>query len=70
MLFAKKLQENNLNIPSARPIMGRGNILPYVFVGDEAFSFSKSLLRPYGENHHSQIKKIFNYRLCRARRYI
>lgn len=46
--------------------------LPYCFVGDEAFPLRKNLMRPYGKsavtgNHR---RRIFNYRLSRARRII
>lgn len=45
--------------------------VPYVIVGDEAFGLSTHLMRPYARaiamDHR---KKIFNYRLSRARRYI
>lgn len=68
--FYKNLQQNTLNIPCGRRIQDGENLLPYVFVGDEAFGLSKNLLRPYGGNNLSITKKIFNYRLSRARRYI
>lgn len=45
--------------------------LPYVIVGDEAFGLSSRVMRPYAralDLDHK--KKIFNYRLTRARRYI
>jgi len=37
-------------------------------VGNEAFAFSNNLLKPYGG--HQLPKRIFNYRLTRARRYV
>lgn len=45
--------------------------LPYVIVGDEAFGLSGHVMRPYARTISlSYEKKVFNYRLTRARRYI
>jgi len=45
--------------------------MPYVFVGDEAFPLKKYFMRPYpGRLINSQEKKVFNYRLSRARRVV
>lgn len=60
----KKLQQKTLNIPP--PV----NSMPYVFVGDEAFSISENVMRPYAGRQLSVEKKVFNYRLSRARRFI
>ena len=38
-------------------------------VGDHAFSLTDKVLRPYKGHFLSDTKKIFNYRLCRARRF-
>ncbi|XP_050357371.1 uncharacterized protein LOC126778069 [Nymphalis io] len=48
-IFFTKLQEKSLNIPKPRPISTDGCTLPYVLIGDEAFSLSENLLRPYLE---------------------
>ncbi|KAF0706544.1 protein ALP1-like, partial [Aphis craccivora] len=45
-LLWKNLERNNLNIPASSQIPGINIPLPYAFVGDEAFSLSKHLLRP------------------------
>jgi len=42
--------------------------MPYTFIGDEAFSLSPVILRPYSGKVLSDTKRIFNYRLSRARR--
>lgn len=72
-VFWKKVKENKLHIPPPAPL-GEANDadpLPYVFIGDEAFPQSTYLLRPYGRRTDLDVKKkIFNYRLCRARRYV
>jgi hypothetical protein len=62
--------ENTLNIPKHSKISGIPNDLPYFFKGDEAFSISEHILRPYAGTNLSSSKRIFNYRLSRARRYI
>lgn len=69
-IFYKKLREFNLNIPKESNIPGVPNALPYFFIGDEAFSISEHILRPYPGTNLNFTKRIFNYRLSRARRYI
>lgn len=66
----KMLQEKKLNIPPPSAISQNGPLLPNVFIGDEAFSLQENLMRPYGGKNLPEKKKIFNYRLSRARRYI
>lgn len=39
-------------------------------IGDEAFGLHRHLLRPYGGSNLSVRKRIFNYRLSRARRFV
>ncbi len=41
--------------------------VPYVAVGDDAFALTTSLLKPYLESSLTTEKRIFNYRLSRAR---
>ena len=69
--FFKLLIRNKLHIPPSGPSFTNdtGNC-PFVFVGDEAFSLSENLMRPYAGHNLSEKQKIFNYRLCRARRYV
>jgi len=66
--FYDKLQNECLKIPESSDVKGRK--LPYVFVGDEAFSLRKDFLRPYNVRQLTRERKIFNYRLSRARRII
>ncbi|XP_071535016.1 uncharacterized protein [Panulirus ornatus] len=70
MLY-KKLMENTMNLPDAKPIFSNNTTcLPHVIVGDEAFGIMKHIMRPYSGKHLTYKKKIFNYRLSRARQYI
>ena len=41
-----------------------------MFAGDEAFSLSEKFMRRYAGSTLSEKQRIFNYRLCRARRYV
>lgn len=68
--FYKKLSEGNLNIPDDKPLPGSRIVLPHVFIGDEAFGLSNNLMRPYGGKSLSISKRVYNYRLSRARRFI
>lgn len=70
-IFWKKLQNNDLNLPSEAVLGNRQIKVPYVFVGDDAFSLHQHLLKAYpAEQKKGSKKRIFNYRLCRARRVI
>lgn len=45
-------------------------LLNYVFVADEAFSLLPNLLKPFNRRDLTDERKIFNYRLSRARRIV
>jgi len=65
------IQEKTLELPPAKPLPGsEGPNIPYFLIGDEAFGLNTNLLRPFGGKELSQKKRIFNYRLSRARRYV
>lgn len=67
----KKLVENILDIPASKPISTvETTCFPHIIVGDEAFGIMENVMRPYSGRHLTFKKKIFNYRLSRARRYI
>lgn len=44
--------------------------LPYFLIGDDAFGLHKHLLQPYSGHSLTVEKRIYNYRVCRARRYV
>lgn len=66
----KHLQNNFLNVPKPNLIHGIQIPMPYAFVGDEAFGLSTNMLRPYAGKCLPVNKRIFNYRLSRARRHV
>ena len=67
----KGVTSNSLNLPS--PTYLRGNSafkVNYHIVADDAFLLSKNLMKPYPHRHLEREKRIFNYRLSRARRVV
>ena len=61
------LEDNTLNIPKPTPLSD-GMDIPYVLVGDDAFPLSHYMMKPYPQKNLCSDKRIFNYRLSRARR--
>ncbi|KAL4126304.1 hypothetical protein QTP88_010526 [Uroleucon formosanum] len=66
-----KLEANEILLPSDEPLPSKTDLMPYVFIGDGAFSLGKNMMKPYtGVYEKGSIKRIFNYRLSRARRIV
>lgn len=59
-----------LSLPGLKLLPNSSDCVPGVLVGDEAFPLSTYLMRPYSRIALTQEKRIFNYRLSRARRCI
>jgi len=70
--FGKLLESNKLNIPDPRvlPSDAEGLSMTFVVVGDEAVALSQHVLRPYPSKKLTFLKRIYNYRLSRARRIV
>ncbi|RVE51453.1 hypothetical protein evm_003854 [Chilo suppressalis] len=69
--FYNALLESSLKLPRPEPITQGGTEMPYVIVGDSAFALTENIMKPYpGIHEHGNKKRIFNYRLSRARRII
>lgn len=66
-VFGKRLDEGRLELPRDLPLPGTSLSAPCVFVGDEAFQLRTDFLRPYPGRQLDDMKRIFNYRLSRAR---
>lgn len=69
-VFWKKMCNGTLNIPSPSILDANGVNLPFVLVGDEGFALTENLLRPFGGHNLTVTKRVFNYRLTRARRFV
>lgn len=69
-VFYEKLKNGSLNLPKPSPLVEGGRELPYVFIGDEAFALGRNIMKPFPQRDLSRDRKIYNYRLSRARRII
>lgn len=65
--FYWKLKHKELSIPPPRKQINSNEPLPFVFIGDEAFALRSDFLKPFSQRQLDHDKKIFNYRLSRAR---
>ncbi|KAK7938873.1 hypothetical protein WMY93_002199 [Mugilogobius chulae] len=63
------MERGTLNVPPNAPLPDAAdeNALPYVIVADAAFPLKKYLMRPFPGPVNNYNKKIYNYRLSRAR---
>ena len=68
--FGQAMKAGELSLPGAELLSGITSPIPYYFVGDAAFSLKTYMLRPYPGRYLPESKRIFNYRLSRARRII
>ncbi len=70
--MGKALQGGKLSIPPPKPLPGAPELgsVPHVIVGDEAFPLKPYLMRPFPGQELDDNKRIFNYRLSRARRVV
>jgi len=60
-----------MNLPQQSAVEPSGPPLPYVLVADEAFALKRYMMRPYPRcGRLNRQKKVFNYRLSRARRVV
>jgi hypothetical protein len=65
------IQTNMLELPNESPLSGtEGPNVPHFFVGDDGFALNRNILRPFVGSNLSVKKRVYNYRLCRTRRYV
>ncbi|XP_069690386.1 uncharacterized protein [Periplaneta americana] len=68
--FGRALRNQQLDLPPPSLVAGAYE-LPYVIVGDAAFPLMVNLMKPFPKPQLNDMqKKIFNYRLSRARRLV
>lgn len=65
--FAQRLRLEDLGLPPAEE---NEEGLPFVFVADEAFGLGPHLMRPFPVRTLTHERRVFNYRLARARRVV
>ena len=64
------IQSNALKMPVYGKLPNSDSMSPFVFVADEAFPLSTRIFKPYPQRNLTTNKRIFNYRLSRARRTV
>lgn len=64
------LLAGELPLPDDKDLPNTNIKFPYYCVGDAAFPLKRNIMRPFPGRLLSQTKRIFNYRLSRARRII
>lgn len=69
-VFGKAFSDKLLKLPEPAPLPNSQKILPFVFVGDDAFALTENFMKPYSQTGLTVEKRIFNYRLSRARRIV
>lgn len=67
----EKLENETLNLPEPELLPMKNKHIPYVYLGDNAFPLKINMMVPFSGCHDRNLpKRIFNYRLSRARRVI
>lgn len=70
-VFYKKLENQELNLPQDEALPGRAISVPYTLVADDAFPLTRHIMKPYATDlNRGSPKRVFNYRLSRARRIV
>jgi len=60
-----------LELPSDRPLSGTEDPnVPHFFVGDDGFALNRNILRSFVGSNRGVKERLYNYRLCSARRYV
>ena len=56
--------------PTISTVSGMSDKLPFNVIGDDTFSISTQVMKPYPQRNLDRTKRIFNYRTFRARRTV
>ncbi|GLV33182.1 uncharacterized protein CBL_10529 [Carabus blaptoides fortunei] len=68
--FGRVIQTGNISLPVDKPLPGTHIVVPHFLVADEAFPLKSYIMRPHPGISLNREKRIYNYRLSRARRTI
>lgn len=68
--FGRAIENELLEFPKAALLPGTNIESPFVFVADEAFPLRTNVMRPFPGRELDNERRIFNYRLSRARRVV
>uniref|UniRef100_A0A8C5CCT6 DDE Tnp4 domain-containing protein n=1 Tax=Gadus morhua TaxID=8049 RepID=A0A8C5CCT6_GADMO len=70
--LGRVMESKTLHVPPSVSLPGAAQLgdVPFVMVGDAAFPLKPYLMRPYPGQNLTHPKKIYNYRLSRARRTV
>ncbi|XP_033098280.1 protein ALP1-like [Anneissia japonica] len=66
--LSKRMEAGSLNVPPPADVCGVK--LPHVILGDAIFPLRSWLMKPFSENNQTFEKRVYDYRLSRARRCI
>lgn len=67
----RRITNHTLELPPPKPLPQMHKDIPYVFVADEAFPLTETIMKPYAGVHpKGSSERIFNFRLSRARRVV
>ncbi|KAJ4440840.1 hypothetical protein ANN_10687 [Periplaneta americana] len=66
----KLLKNKQLNIPLNEYLPSTNTLVPFVFMGDEAYPLLENLLKPYSGENLEKDSECFNKRLSRARKTV
>lgn len=66
----EKIVNNDLKIPKPAVLSNSNKVLGYSFIADEAFAMRPDLMKPFSRDTLTKERRIYNYRLSRARRVV
>ncbi|XP_028417861.1 putative nuclease HARBI1 [Dendronephthya gigantea] len=70
-VLKRTLDNGSLNLPPPTCVEGIPEpLISYHMVGNDAFALTSTMMKPYPHRHIDKTKRIFNYRLSRARRVV
>ena len=64
------LEDASIGFPPPTALPEETYVLPYYFVGDDAFALKTWMMKPYSRRSMTRRQRIYNYRVFRARRIV